>query len=335
MLKVETYDGQSAKTRNYYKMLCKKYGSDSINMLDTHFFKKKFIRNILKCVYMGLTDDAIIIMPTKWILSALANMFLIFKKIRGIKVIYVVVGGWLSEYVAEHRQLVNKLNQLDKILVETESLKKELELLGLTNVVLSPNFSTREHISKEKAISTRVQKPYKLFTFSRVTKSKGITEAIIATEILNARGVACTLDVFGMLDEEFREEFETEAKRAEACVTYKGVLKDNIIETLNLYHLMLFPTYYPGECFPGAVLEAMMAGVPVIASDWRHNKDIVKEDFNGYLYDLDSTTDLIDKTQSLLAKPEKLQSLRVNCWHESQRYSPESVMCILYSILDN
>ena len=41
---------------------------------------------------------------------------------------------------------------------------------------------------------------------------------------------------------------------------------------------MLFPTFYPGEGYPGIILEALNIGMPIISSDWLEIKDIINSD---------------------------------------------------------
>ncbi len=46
---------------------------------------------------------------------------------------------------------------------------------------------------------------------------------------------------------------------------------------------LVFPTWYEGEGMPGAVIEAMQAGLPVIASNWRSLPELVIDGRNGLL----------------------------------------------------
>mgnify|MGYP002239410386 CR=1 FL=1 len=47
--------------------------------------------------------------------------------------------------------------------------------------------------------------------------------------------------------------------------------------TLCRYDIMLFPTYWYGEGFPGIVMDAYIAGLPLIASDWNINTEVITE----------------------------------------------------------
>jgi len=44
---------------------------------------------------------------------------------------------------------------------------------------------------------------------------------------------------------------------------------------------MIFPTYWKGEGFPGVLVDAFVAGLPVIASDWNMNTEVIRHNQNG------------------------------------------------------
>jgi len=61
-------------------------------------------------------------------------------------------------------------------------------------------------------------------------------------------------------------------------VRYRGIL--NPLEVNNAllgYDALLLPTYHDGEGYPGVILEAYCAGLPVICSRWKFLPEIVDE----------------------------------------------------------
>ena len=70
-----------------------------------------------------------------------------------------------------------------------------------------------------------------------------------------------------------------------ACVHYGGLVPFyKSVEVLKNYFALLFPTYYEGEGFAGTLIDALAAGVPVIASDWRYNPEIVEDGMTGKIH---------------------------------------------------
>ncbi len=61
------------------------------------------------------------------------------------------------------------------------------------------------------------------------------------------------------------------------------VRPDELGSVLARHDALVFPTWYEGEGMPGAVIEAMQSGLPVIASRWRSLPELVEDGVNGLL----------------------------------------------------
>lgn len=97
---------------------------------------------------------------------------------------------------------------------------------------------------------------------------------------------------------------------------------------------MLFPTFWQGEGFPIAIVECMLAGLPVLATDWAHNSEVIKNNVTGVIYDRKDSNALVDNIIKLLKSPATVLNYRKNSLKESLNYSPESIMSILYEQID-
>ena len=94
----------------------------------------------------------------------------------------------------------------------------------------------------------------KLIFFGRLHMTKGLAEALNACRHLPE---PCHLQVFGpgMSDTDWSL-FEAHPK-----ATYGGVLEpEDVPRVLSEHDLLLFPSYYPGEGYPGVILEAFQCG---------------------------------------------------------------------------
>lgn len=92
------------------------------------------------------------------------------------------------------------------------------------------------------------------------------------------------LDLYGIVPEQYKERFNEIVNDHSTVVTYKGIANYNqTVSVLKNYYAMLFPTYFHGEGFAGCLIDAFFAGIPVIATDWLYNKDVVKDTENGLL----------------------------------------------------
>jgi glycosyltransferase involved in cell wall biosynthesis len=84
------------------------------------------------------------------------------------------------------------------------------------------------------------------------------------------------LDIYGPVAPDFEAHFfEVVARNPK--VRYMGVIPNKqVIDTLSRYDVLLFPSSYPGEGFPGILLEGAYAGIYCLASDHLYNKEVIE-----------------------------------------------------------
>lgn len=85
-------------------------------------------------------------------------------------------------------------------------------------------------------------------------------------------------------------------------VHFPGVIKE-INKLLNVLDLFLFPSSY-GEGMPNAVLEAMAAKVPVVASNIQGNKEVLLDGHIGLLFKNNDKVSLVDAVLRLASDKE-------------------------------
>jgi len=246
------------------------------------------------------------------------------------KLHYVVIGGWLPEFLQKRKVLARQLKRFDGIYVETSTMKNALDDMGFENVVILPNCKQLPILSPERLPPLR--KPYRLCTFSRVLKEKGIEDAVLAVKAINdaAGEIIYTLDIYGQVDAAQTQWFEDLQKTFPEYIRYGGLVPfDKSVEVLKDYFALLFPTYYDGEGFAGTLLDAMASGVPVVASDWRYNAEIVKEGQTGLLFPARDVDALTERLKTIVTDTEKWNEMRPVCLQEAQKYLPEEVVKVL------
>lgn len=171
----------------------------------------------------------------------------------------------------------------------------------------------------------------KLCTFSRVMREKGIADAVHAVITVNHNlgYQAFSLDIYGQVDGAQAEWFEQLQKEFPAYIRYGGLVPfDKSVDVLKDYFALLFPTYYEGEGFAGTLIDAFSAGVPVIASDWKYNAELVSEKV-GILYPAGDQIALADVLKSVAVNPDILLNKKQVCLNEADKYRPDQVIQIL------
>lgn len=269
--------------------------------------------------------ENIIMMPAYKGLRVFAPLFLIYNKFYHRRVHYIVIGGWLDSFLDEHKWLVRLLKKFDAIYVESDMMKSALQRRGFENAVVMYNFKELEPLA-EDCIEYPEHEPYKLCTFSRVMKEKGIEDAIDAVRSVNAHfgRTVYTLDIFGQVDAGYEERFSELKKSFPSYISYGGTIEANkSVEILKSYFALLFPTYYKGEGFAGTLIDAMSAGVPVIASDWKYNPEFVVPGKTGVIIENCNAERLAEELINIAAAPEKWNSMRLSSLKESEKYKPD------------
>ena len=319
-------DGQIMKTRTIYNSVKKKYYPNyKIEKIDT---SNKSIILYMKAFIKILNAYRIIILPAY---SALKPLLILINLLGASKrTIHIAIGGWLDQYI--NKTCWKRLeNNLKVILVELKSLKKSLEKEGLTNVVYFPNY--RQETGEILNIKPKADLYKKFVFYARIIPEKGILEAIDAINILNKGEGRYTLDIYGPLEEKFKDEFLSKIKII-PNISYNGILKQgDVLTILNKYDALLFPTYYNGEGFPGTILESYMAGLPVIASDWKYNKEIIEDGKTGIICEAKNVDSIVKAVLEINNNIEKYKYMPINCKQIATMYTEEKITKILFKVL--
>ena len=322
-------DGQTIKTKIIVEELTKTYGKESIYMIDTCGRMNQLLL-FLRLVYAVLISSCVIIFPAQNALKIEAPLLALLTRFSRCKIHYVVIGGWLPDYLSQHRCVKQALCSFEGIYVELKSMRHKLMEMCYKRVYVMPNF---RHSSKSLLSNEKDVQPRRLVFFSRVTKEKGVEDAVEVVKQLNVGGGEdyCTLDIYGEVNTEQQKWFNDLMNSAPYYITYKGTIPYQMsIETLTSYHIMLFPTYYEGEGLAGSVIDAYAAGVPVVASDWKYNSEVVKDGETGFLFEPHNLNDLYNKTYLLCSSPDLWKAMKSNCRNEYlEKYTPESAMKVL------
>ena len=118
-------------------------------------------------------------------------------------------------------------------------------------------------------------------------------------------------------------------------VTYGGVVNFNkTTETLKDYFAMLFPTYYHGEGFPGTVIDAYNAALPMIATRWNYNADVIEDGVNGILVPIKDAEAMCNALLELYNDRDRAYEIAMNNLNSAEQYTPDRVLAKFYEFLD-
>lgn len=333
-------NGQTIKTKIISKELIKVFGKKNISTIDSHGGIRTLLASPGQCWNAVKNCQNVIIMPAENGLRVYTPILLLMNIVFGRKLHYVVIGGWLPKFLKNKKFLSFCLKRFDHIYVETKQMKIMLEKAKFKNVLVMPNCKDLE-IIKESELQNDMKEPYKLCTFSRVMKEKGIEDAVAVVKKINKEygKVLYSLDIYGQVDDNYVEKFNEIKKQFPNYIRYVGEVPYNqTAHVLKKYDILLFPTRFYTEGIPGTIIDAYASGLPVIASRWESFSDLIIEERTGWGFSFGDIIDLKKRLEDIRKQfecdPYGWKQVRLNCLEQAKNYVPKNAMHILIEQLD-
>lgn len=186
----------------------------------------------------------------------------------------------------------------------------------------------------------------RLLFLSSLLVSKGYREAILAVGDIARRRpqFRLRLDVAGgfLPDRDFRDEDAQQDDLREmlgslpgtVAATYHGVVGGAAKESLlSNADILLLPTGYINEGQPIAVIEALTAGMPVIASDWRGIRETLPSDMHSLLVPPRDPAALTDRMLRFCDEPTLLEAMSRVALTHAQTFRPAEHLALVDAAL--
>jgi len=146
------------------------------------------------------------------------------------------------------------------------------------------------------------QTPVILFV-GALYESKGVFDLLHAAHILKSQGYRFQMRLMGQGSEEMETAIRNFISENGLNVSVKliGVkIGDEKWREFAIADIFCFPTYFEAETFGVVLLEAMMFGLPIVATRWRGIPALVKDGENGFLVPIKTPEELAEKLKLLL-----------------------------------
>ncbi|MCH7412393.1 glycosyltransferase [Belliella sp. R4-6] len=147
---------------------------------------------------------------------------------------------------------------------------------------------------------------FRFISYGRLLQVKGFGELIEAFGKVNEKYPKSSLVIYGEGNQRSELEKLIEQLGLKDKVSLPGVIS-NVTEKLFDADCFVFPSWYEG--FSGALVEAMMSGIPIIASDIPMNLEAVKADQSALVYPVKDVGVLAAKMMEAIAEPDKMKKL--------------------------
>ena len=247
-------------------------------------------------------------------------------KIFNKKIIYHFFGGNFYEQYKSAPKFVRKIVdnttfKANYVFFETKQLLNHFANRNNTNMIWLPN-------SRDKIIDKIPKRSYnKKFVFiSRIIREKGIDLILETFEKLDS---SYTVSIYGPIPP---NSYKIEDLTRHNCF-YKGILdEEEVLDVLMENDVLLLPTYFDGEGYPGIIIESLSVGMPVISSDWKAINEIISTGYNGLLCLPKNPVSLLK--QILQLNKENYPLLSKNAWMSFEEFNAEKVFNkLLFSYL--
>lgn len=239
-------------------------------------------------------DISMVNISSKSGLITLFPIVVVFSRILGLQVVCRKFAGSIHQYLDErpYRKVIALffLRKTKVSFFETEELlswfrKNKYEAVWFPNVRNSNSFKVNEKYEK------------RLVFVAQVCENKGVD---ILLRLSNRLPEDYTIDIYGpIIDSRYNNEFFSKY-RARYC---GSLTPDKVASTLSQYNVMVFPTWWHSEGYPGVIIEALSVGMPVVSTHIGGIPEMIENGKSGILVDV-KDEDAIE--QAVLSIDQKL-----------------------------
>jgi len=178
-------------------------------------------------------------------------------------------------------------------IANSESIKKSnCSILGVDPNKVAVIYRGRNAELIQPWKNTQKDKIFRFAFVGRLLETKGLQEMVSAIENLSNDNPNVHLDIYG--DGPYKKILSDQINTS-TCknkITLHGNV-DNAWKKLYDSNCFIFPSWYEG--FSGALVEAMMLGIPIIASDITMNLEAVQADYSSLVYTVRDENMLLEK----------------------------------------
>ena len=332
--KINKLDGQTVKTRNILTLLKQRYSGD-VYTLDT-LEARKDIFIIFQLIYWFVKCKTVVLVPAANSFEKVLPILYYCSKIFNFNIILLCVGGWQMEFFngsskyTPHPKQLEICRKIKAFLPEVENVTKELvDNYGFNNCETFTNFRILENKVADDVIQN--SKSLKLVFMARINKFKGYDIIFNFANKIKSENLDITIDFYGPINQEDESDFLDKIDSYKSIVSYRGKLQpEDINSTLKQYDALLLPTRYYTEGVPGTIIDAYMAKLPVIVTNWKHAHEVVIDGVSGVIVDFENPQEEFNKVIcKLYQDKEYLRILKEGTIIGLRPYSDESAWSIL------
>lgn len=233
-------------------------------------------------------------------------------RLLNVKRLFHLHGKGIQQQVAHSamkRNLYHYVFQNSDVIILAQNLAKDIQSVYHRELFILPNGVPEDSFFN----SARATKAEPVFLFlSNLILSKGIKiflECIHQLHQKNYRFKACIVGAPFDISIEGVQRIIEKYGLTDLAEVRGPLFGEEKKKVLMESDILVFPSYYENEAFPVTILEAMQAGLPVIASNNGGIPEIVVQGETGFITPIKDIEAIVDKMELLIRDPELRMSL--------------------------
>ncbi len=221
------------------------------------------------------------------------------------KFIFRFFGGDLFEYLNSiiYKIIARATFSNSVVLIQTKGLKVKLrdEKFNKCKIYWFP---TSRPLVKDVSLKVYSRKVKRFLFIGHVRPEKGICELLKSCDLLFSEGYNFELQIAGRLFDKNIIKNHLEHKN----IQYLGEVDSQKINELIMdCDIIIYPSYWSGEGYPGALIESINLGKPIITTNFNFMPELVSK--NGILVEPESTTAVYDAMKLVLTNKKKFNEI--------------------------
>lgn len=223
-----------------------------------------------------------------------------------------VAGGGFDNYyfeLADWKRLLIRwaLRRAESVVVETKLVGRRMAVEFPNNMTVMANWIDL-HGFVPQGRAPQATGPLRFCFVAEIRAEKGVATLLDAFQQVRpglvAAGIDASLELVGPVRPDFACAFATLLDRRGAGVTHRGQMAiEDLVPWIARQDVLVLPTIFTNEGYPGVMLEALALGVPLIVSRWRALPEVVVHEHNGLLCEPGDTASLAHQMNLLARDP--------------------------------
>ena len=201
---------------------------------------------------------------------------------------------YLAPFVTLLSKIMNKKYSLRKFAGNFDEFYNKVNFIKKVFIKLTLKNSSANFFETKNLVNTFKNHNKNTYWFPNVRysnvkpkfKKRFSRKYVFISQLYESKGVDLILNVSNQLQDDYKIDLYGPIKDDKYNANYFKKFKANycgelpseeVINTLTQYDILLLPTYYFGEGYPGIIIEAFSVGIPIITTNWRSIPEIVSD----------------------------------------------------------